>query len=93
MGAYGEHRKRLARELKARIVAAGGQDVHVRGGQGTGWGWIDVSGSLRGGEFTPGQKQAVQEVTGSPTGVNFWVGQIEDVERILGIPFDWQSLN
>ena len=93
MGAYGEPLPMLARELKARIVAAGGNGVSVRGQRGTAWGWIDVSGSLHGGEFTPEQKQAVQEVTGSPTGVNFWVGKIEDVERIFGIPFDWQTLN
>lgn len=92
MGAYGEHRVKLVRELKDRIVSGGGNGVHVRGGRGTAWGWIDVSGSLPGGEFTPAQKRAVEQVTGSPTGGNFWVGEIEKVERILGMPFDWQSL-
>lgn len=92
MSSYGEHRKKLARKLKDRILAAGGDGVHVRGGHGTAWGWIDISGSLPGGQFTPAQKRAVEQVTGSPTGVNCWVGKIEDVERILGMPFDWQSL-
>lgn len=85
MGYYGDHRKSLARELKARIVKAGGLGVHVRGGRGTAWGWIDVSGSLPGGTFTPDQRQAVESVTGKRAGSNFWVGTIEDVERILGI--------
>lgn len=86
MGAYGDHRKRLARELKLMIVNAGGKGVSVRGGRGTAWGWIDVKGSLPGGEFTPAQRKAVELVTGGRTGVNFWVGKIEDVERILNIP-------
>lgn len=86
MGAYGEHRKRLARELKARIVAAGGKGVSVQGGRGTAWGWIDVKGSLSGGEFTPAERRAVEKVTGSPTGVNYWVGRIEELECILGMP-------
>lgn len=86
MGAYADHRTKLAKELKTKIVAAGGEGVHVRGGLGTAWGWIDVSGSLPGGEFTPAQRKAVEQVTGSRTGVNYWVGKIEDVERILGVP-------
>ena len=42
MGAYGDYKKRLVKELKKRIVAAGGDGVSVRGGRGTAWGWIDV---------------------------------------------------
>lgn len=86
MGAYGDHRKKLAKELKAKIVAAGGKGVSVRGGRGTAWGWLDVKGSEPGGKFTPEQREAVERVTGNRPGVNFWVGTIEDVERILSIP-------
>lgn len=86
MGAYAEHRKRLAKELKARIVEAGGKGVRVRGGRGTAWGWIDVWGSGRFSEFTPAQGQAVERITGSKLGLNCWVGTIKDVERILNIP-------
>lgn len=88
MTAYGEHRKRLVKELKARIVAAGGKGVSVQGGRGTAWGWIDVRGSGRFGEFTKAQRRAVEKVTGSPAGLNCWVGQIETVERIVGIYFN-----
>jgi len=85
MGDYGEHRKKLAKELKARIVAAGGNGVRVKGGQGTAWGWIDVWGA-ESSNFTPAQRKAVEEVCRSPAGANCWVGTIEDIERILGVP-------
>ena len=84
MGAYGDHRKALVRALKAKIVAAGGVGVMVRGGRGTAWGWIDVWGPNFG-DFTPAQRKAVEQVTGSPAGANCWVGTIEDVERIVNI--------
>jgi hypothetical protein len=86
MGDYGEHRKKLAKELKARIIAAGGEGVSVRGQRGTAWGWIGVSGSGRFSNFTPAQKRAVENVVGGKAGLNFWVGEIDDVERILGVP-------
>lgn len=85
MGDYGEHRKKLAQELKRRIIAAGGKGVMVRGGRGTAWGWIEVFGPDFG-TFTPEQRKAVEGVTGSPAGGNCWVGEIETVERILGVP-------
>jgi hypothetical protein len=85
MGSYGGHRKSLARELKKRIIAAGGEGVSVRGGRGTAWGWINVWGPNYG-TFTPAQRKAVESVTGSPAGGNCWVGEIETIERILGIP-------
>lgn len=88
MGNYGEHRKKLAQELKKRIIAAGGQGIMVRGGRGTAWGWIDVWGPNYG-TFTPAQRKAVESVTHSPAGGNCWVGKIEDVERILGIPYHY----
>ncbi len=84
MGNYGEHRKRLVKELKARIVAAGGKGVRVHGGRGTAWGWIDVWGA-KFSDFTPAQRKAVEKVCGSPAGANCWVGRIEDVERLLGV--------
>lgn len=84
MGDYADHRTALAKELKRRIVAAGGEGVRVRGGRGTAWGWIDVWGPEFC-NFTPTQRKAVEQVTGSPAGGNCWVGTIEDVERILGI--------
>lgn len=86
MSAYGAHRKKLSRLLKQKIVEAGGEGIHVRCGRGTAWGWLDVSGSLPGGEFTPAQRQAVENVTHGRAGGNFWVGTLEDVGRILGIP-------
>jgi hypothetical protein len=85
MGDYGEHRKKLAQELKRRIIAAGGEGVMVRGGRGTAWGWIEVFGPDFG-TFTPVQRQAVESVTHSPAGGNCWVGEIATVERILGMP-------
>lgn len=86
MGDYGEHRKKLIKELKARIVAAGGKGVRVHGGRGTAWGWIDVWGSEQFSNFTPAQRKAIEAVCGSPAGANCWVGRIETVERILGVP-------
>lgn len=85
MGNYGEHRKKLAKELKARIVAAGGKGVRVLGGQGTAWGWINVWGA-NWSDFTPVQRKAVETVCRSPAGGNCWIGEIETVESILGVP-------
>lgn len=85
MGNYGDHRKKLAKELKARIVAAGGKGVRVQGQQGTAWGWIGVHGSGQYSNFTPAQRKAVEKVCRSPAGANYWVGEIEAVERILGV--------
>lgn len=87
MGAYGEHRNALAAELKRRLVTAGARGVHVRGGRGTAWGWIDISGSQKWGHFTAKERRIVERICGSPPGLNFWVGEIKDVERILGMPF------
>lgn len=86
VGDYADHRTALAKELKRKIVEAGGEGVSVRGGRGTAWGWIDVWGSSEFREFTTAQRKAVEQVTGSSAGLNCWVGTIEDVERILGIP-------
>lgn len=76
-----EHKKNLARELKQRIIAAGGKGVHVQGGRGTAWGWIEVMGP-GGKTFTQAQRKAVEEVCGSAC-ANVWVGRLDDVERIL----------
>ncbi len=79
-----EHKKELVRELKKRIITAGGQGVSVRGGRGTAWGWIEVWGP-GGQSFTAVQRKAVEEVCGR-CGANFWVGELDDVERILARP-------
>ena len=76
-----EHKKELARELKRRIIAAGGQGVSVRGGRGTAWAWIEVEGP-GGQSFTAVQRKAVEEVCG-PCCANVWVGRLDEVERIL----------
>jgi hypothetical protein len=86
MGAYGDYKKRLVKELKKRIVAAGGDGVSVRGGRGTAWGWIDVWCSPGADGFTPQQRRAVESVVGGSAGGNCWVGKLEEVGRILGIP-------
>lgn len=86
MGNYGDWKKQLARELKKKIIAAGGQGVRVVGGRGTGWGWIDVWAPPGAAGFTPEQRKAVESVVGGSAGGNCWVGQLEDVGRILGIP-------
>lgn len=83
MGEYADRRTALAKELKRRIVAAGGQGVRVKGGRGTAYGWIDVWCSEGADGFTPEQRQAVETVTGSSAGGNCWVGRVEEVEMIL----------
>lgn len=82
---YGEHRKALVKELKARLVRAGAKGVHVRGGRGTAWGWIDIRGSRRWGEFTARERRIVERITGRTTGANFWCAEIDEVERMLGV--------
>jgi len=86
VGAYGEWKKRLVRELKKKVVAAGGEGVSVRGGRGTAWGWIEILGPNGGDSFTPAQRKAIETVCGSPPGGNFWCGELAEVGRILGIP-------
>ena len=87
MGAYAEQRKRLVKELKAKLVKAGAAGISVRGGRGTAWGWIDISGSGPGGEFTAKQRRVIEQITGITPGGNFWVAEMEEVERILGISY------
>ena len=38
-----------------------------------------------GGQFTPGQRKAIETVCGGTPGGNFWVGKLETVGRIVGI--------
>lgn len=78
-----QRRTALAKELKRRIVAKGGAGVMVRGGRGTGWGWIDVYGTDYS-QFTPEQRVAVESIVGDHACGNCWVGRIQDVQRILG---------
>lgn len=82
---YPEYKKRLVKELKKRIEAAGGEGVSVRGGRGTAWGWIDVWGPGCK-DFTPAQRKAVESVVGGSPGGNCWCGELSTVGRILGIP-------
>ncbi|MCK5235884.1 MAG: hypothetical protein KAR06_02770 [Deltaproteobacteria bacterium] len=85
MGDYGEYKKLLCRELKKRIIAAGGKGVRVNGGRGTAWGWIEVWGAKYS-MFTKRQRKAVEKVCKSPAGGNCWVGQLKEVGGVLGIP-------
>ena len=83
--ATGQWKKDLTRELKRRIVAAGGAGVGVTGGRGTAWGWIEVLGP-DGGSFTDAQRNAVRQVTSGEPGGNYWCDELKEVGELLGMP-------
>jgi len=87
---YAAHKAKLVLELKRRIVSAGGSGVLVRGGKGTAYGWIEVTGGpVFGDSFTKQQVVAIKRVFGPDQhpGANFFVVQVHHLARMFKMPF------
>jgi len=86
--AYSRHKTKLAAELKKRIISAGGPGVLVRGGQGTAYGWIEVTGGpTLGSAFTKQQITAIKRVfPGQSPGANFFCIPVHQLAKVFNMP-------
>ena len=72
----------ISKAIKKKLVQNGLGFIHVKGGKGTAWGWIDIDADR---DLTEPEKQKFYEIFGIELGRNAqWVARLDEWESALG---------